>query len=491
MSTRRQFLQTVVGGGMAIGAAQLPWLSACSHGSQDGDERQPLVIPGSFAGGMLLASVLPDVHKGIGTQPWTYGGSVPSPTIRVRKGDTFSAQLVNQLAEPTNIHWHGVLAPADMDGHPKDAVAAGGSKVFSYTVQNRAGTYWYHPHPDMAAGKQVYLGMAGFYIVQDSEEQALGLPAGDLDVPLLIQDRRLSNGAPGYSPTMTDMADGYLGDTITVNGVPNAYFEVATGLYRFRLLNGANARIFRLMFDDGRPIVVIATDGGLLDAPVSTDMLWLGPGERAEILVDFSKDALDSSIMLHSMAFTPGMAGGGHAGHGGGGSTGVPAQGAELEILRFDVTRSAVSTGQMGRIPNKLVPLEKLDPSTATRTRTFELAMREGATMGMHTINGKVFDMMRVDEQMPAHATELWEFKSLDDGAIHPMHIHGMQFQVVSRSSGPLNPNDLGWKDTVLVFPMETVRVVTRVGSYPGLFLLHCHTLEHEDDGMMLNVQVM
>lgn len=488
MSTRRQFLKTVVGGGVALGAAQLPWLSACSHGGHDTSERQPLVIPGNFAGGMLVASVLPDVHKGIGTQPWTFGGSAPSPTIRVRKGDTFSAQLKNQLAEPTNIHWHGVLAPADMDGHPKDAVAAGGSRSFSYTVQNRAGTYWYHPHPDMAAGKQVYLGMAGFYIVQDSEEQALGLPAGEFDVPLLIQDRRLANGTPGYSPTMTDMADGYLGDTITVNGVPNAYFEVANGLYRFRLLNGANARIFRLMFDDGRPLVVIATDGGLLDAPVSTDMLWLGPGERVEILVDFSKDAMGSSVMLHSMAFTAGMAGGGHTGHGGGSSTGIPAQGSEFEIIRFDVKRSAAS---VGKIPSTLATLTKLDPNMATKTRTFELALREGATSGMHTINSKVFDMARVDEQMASGATEVWEFKSLDGGAIHPMHVHGMQFQVVSRSGGPLNTNDLGWKDTVLVFPNETVRVVTRVGTYPGLYLLHCHTLEHEDDGMMLNVQIM
>lgn len=488
MTTRRDFLKTVAGSGMVLGASSLPWLSACSHSGHGSKERMPLALPGSFTGGMLVASVLPVVHSGIGTQPFTYGGSAPSPTIRVRKGETFSAQLTNQLAEPTNIHWHGVLAPADMDGHPKDAVAAGGSKTFSYTVQNRAGTYWYHPHPHMAAGKQVYLGMAGFYLVQDDEEQALGLPAGEFDVPLLIQDRRLSSGTPGYSPTTTDMADGYLGDTITVNGVPNAYYEVASGLYRFRLLNGANARIFRLMFDDGRPLLVIATDGGLLDAPVSTNMLWLGPGERVEILVDFSKDAMGASVMLHSMAFSAGMAGGGHAGHGGGSSTGIPAQGAELEIIRFDVKRSGASTG---KVPTKLATLEKLDPSTATRTRTFELAMREGATMGMHTINSKVFDMARVDEQMAPRATELWEFKSLDGGAIHPMHVHGMQFQVVSRSSGPLNTNDLGFKDTVLVFPNETVRVVTRVGAYPGLYLLHCHTLEHEDDGMMLNVQIM
>ena len=486
MSTRRKFLTTVVGGGMALSAVKLPWLAGCSHGSTT--ERQPLVLPGDFAGGTLAASVLPDVSSGLGTQPWTFGGRAPAPTIRVRKGDTFSAQLLNNLAEPTNIHWHGVLAPADMDGHPKDVVSAGTARTYTYQIQNRAGTYWYHPHPHMAVGKQVYLGMAGFFIVQDSEEQALGLPVGEFDVPLLIQDRRLMSRSPGYTATPTDIPNGFLGDTITVNNVPNAYYEVAAGLYRFRLLNGANARIFRLRFSDGRPLLVIATDGGLLDAPVSTDSLWLGPGERAEILVDFSKDAMGFSLMLQSMAFGVGASAGGHSGHGGGDTSGEPPQGAAVDVIRFDVKRAA-TTG--GLVPTKLAALEKLDSSTAQKTRTFELAMRSGVTTGLHTINNLLFDLARVDEQLPAQAVEIWEFKSLDDGNIHPMHVHGMQFQVISRSGGPLNANDLGWKDTVLVFPMETVRVVARVGTYPGFYLLHCHTLEHEDDGMMINVQIM
>jgi len=190
------------------------------------------------------------------------------------------------------------------------------------------------------------------------------------------------------------------------------------------------------------------------------------------------------------MAFGTGASGGGggHTGHGGGATSTELPQGAAVDVIRFDVKRSAAS---MGRVPTKLSTLEKLDPSTATKSRTFELAVRSGVTTGLHTINSLLFDLARVDEQMPAQAVEIWDFKSLDDGNIHPMHVHGMQFQVMSRSSGPLNANDLGWKDTVLVFPMETVRVVARVGTYPGLYLLHCHTLEHEDDGMMINVQIM
>lgn len=416
-----------------------------------------------------------------------YGGATPSPTIRLRTGDTLSVQLQNQLAEPTSIHWHGLVTPANMDGHPKDEVAPGASFTYSFPVRQRAGTYWYHPHPHMISGRQIYSGMAGFFLVEDAEEQALPLPRGEFDVPLLIQDRRLRDGAIApYVLADSDVANGFLGEMIFVNGTPSPYLEVAGGLYRLRLLNGSNARIYRLAFEDMRSFHVIATDGGLLDAPVQTSSLWLGPAERAEILVDFAPDGVGRSVMLMSMAFGSMAPSGGHAGHGGGTSS-VPPNGSEMEILRFDVKREAAARLA---VPTKLATLTRLDSAQAARTRSFELAMREGATSGMHTINGKLFDINRVDEQIRSGDTEIWEFKSLDEAAIHPMHLHGAQFQVLSRSSGPLNPNDLGWKDTVLVFPRETVRVIVRFGDYRGIYLVHCHTLEHEDDGMMLNYEI-
>lgn len=484
MSTRRNFLKLVAGSGAAFGLSQIPFLSGCGMHSE---ARQPLRLPAPFSGGTMTASVGP---AGTGAAPLlTYGGAAPSPTIRVRSGEMFSVMLNNQLGEATNIHWHGLVTPADMDGHPKDAVAAGGTRTFSYQVKQRAGTYWYHPHAHMATGKQVYHGMAGFFLVEDAEEQALSLPRGEFDVPLLIQDRRVMDGQiMPYEPTMTDMADGFLGDTVQINGVLNPFFEVAAGLYRLRLLNGANARIFRLAFEDMRSFAVIATDGGLLEAPIQATAIYLGPGERAEILVDFSADAMNSSVMFMSLEFgMPAPSGGGHGGHGGGSSS-IPRNGAAMEVLRFDVKRAAPAKGT---VPTKLATLTKLDPAQAARTRTFELAMRTGVTSGMHTLNNKVFDMVRVDETVPFGATEIWEFKSLDDASIHPMHLHGAQFQVLSRSGGPLSPTDQGWKDTVLVFPMETVRVIVRFDGYRGLYLVHCHTLEHEDDGMMLNFQVM
>lgn len=477
MLTRRKFLQTTAGAVAVLGSGSLGLSTGCGHHEAP---REPLRMPGSFAGGSLVASAAGEVRM--------YGGTTPSPTIRLRTGDTLSVQLQNQLAEPTSIHWHGLITPANMDGHPKDEVAPGALFTYSFPVRQRAGTYWYHPHPHMISGRQIYSGMAGFFLVEDAEEQALPLPRGEFDLPLLIQDRRMRDGtiAP-YEPADPDVANGFLGETIFVNGTPSPYIEVAAGLYRLRLLNGSNARIYRLVFDDMRNFHVIATDGGLLDAPVQTSSLWLGPAERAEILVDFSPDGIGKSVMLMSMAFGSMAPSGGHAGHGGGTSS-VPPNGSEMEILRFDVKREAAAKLA---VPTKLATLTRLDPAQAARTRPFELAMREGATSGMHTINGKLFELSRVDEQVRSGDTEIWEFKSLDEAAIHPMHLHGAQFQVLSRSSGPLNPNDLGWKDTVLVFPMETVRVIVRFGDYRGIYLVHCHTLEHEDDGMMLNYEIV
>lgn len=474
MISRRDFLRASLGGGAALGLHSLLPLAGCGHEAK----RNLLQLPREMSGTTLTATAAMDGS-------FRLGGALPAPTLRAQSGSTFSLAVMNQLGEPTNIHWHGLLVPADMDGHPKDLIQTGGSKQFSFAVRQRAGTYWYHPHQHMGTGRQIHQGMAGFYLVTDAEEQALGLPSGEFDVPLLLQDRR--GEELRYTPIGNDMADGYLGDTPFVNGTPNPFFEVAAARYRLRLLNAANARIFKLTLADQRPFHLIATDGGLLASPVETTSLLLGPGERAEILVDFSRDSLGSSVMLQSAEFTVGSGGGHGGGHGGHGSSSGTPQGAAMDLVRFDVKRQGPAPGAL---PSRLASLDRLDMQMVQRTRRFVLGMREGVTEGMHTINDKLFEMARVDEQVPAGTVELWEFQSTDAAVIHPMHMHGMQFQVLSRSSGPLGPSDQGWKDTTLVFPMETVRLLVRIGTDRGLFLLHCHTLEHGDDGMMLNVEL-
>jgi FtsP/CotA-like multicopper oxidase with cupredoxin domain len=407
---------------------------------------------------------------------WTLGGVYPSPTIRVRTGEILSARLDNRLPEPTNVHWHGLLVPSEMDGLPMDLANPGQALDYVFRVDQRAGTYWYHPHPDMRTAFQVYSGMAGFLIVEDDEERALGLPSGEFDVPILLQDRRLlADRSFRYSPSPPDLMNGYLGDVGLANGVPQGSLRVAAGLYRLRLLNGSNARIFRLGFGDGRSFDVIATDGGLLDRPYRALQLDLGPGERVEILVDFSRDLPGRAVALDSLPFRLFAPMGGMGG--------PSSQGTSMPLLRFEVERAG---GAPARVPDRLSRLEPFPVSAVERTRSFVLAMGPGMMGGPPTINGRVFDAHRVDERVPAGALEIWEVSNRSTMP-HPFHAHGVQFQVVDRRGAgiPIGPQDLGLKDTVLLWPNEQVRLAVRVGAHRGIFVLHCHNLEHEDAGMM------
>lgn len=483
--TRRKLIGSTVRVGLGFGLSRPLW--ACGEAPvapPPSPEKALLTFPPELTDGSLSAARASQVIRpGLSAELWTLGRTYPSPTIRRRRGDTFELELTNELGEDTNIHWHGLSVPADMDGHPRDSVADGQARVYRFPIAQRAGTYWYHPHPHERTAKQVYLGMAGFFIVGDEEEDQIDLPRGELDVPLLLQDRRLTTGAIEYVPTMGDVANGYLGETLFVNGVPSARLEVASTLYRFRALNGSNARTFKLAFADGRSMHLIGTDGGLIDAPVATNELWLAPAERADLLVDFSSDPIGTSVKWMSESFAVGDAGAGHGGHGSAGT--LVRQGARLELLQIDVARA----GPPRTVPTSLAQLERLDPTAALRTRTFELIPREGVTSGMHVINGQVFALDRIDEEVPFGELEIWRVESKDSVSIHPMHLHGAQFRVVSRSGLAL-PSDRGWKDTVLVFPNETVELAVRFTDYRGAYLFHCHTLEHEDDGMMLNVNV-
>ena len=441
--------------------------------------------PPEIGGGTLVASVgSQSIWSGATTAVWTLGGSFPGPTIRVGRGAGFSARIENRLSEPTNVHWHGLASPPEMDGHPSDVIAPGQSRDIAFPIVDRAGTYWYHPHPDGRTARQVYGGMAGFFIVEDGREAALGLPSGEYDVPLVVQDRRTSpDHSLTYAPGPMDLMAGVLGDTVLVNGRPDAVLPVAATLYRLRLLNGSNARVYRLAFADGRSFHVIGTDGGLLERPVPVTGVDLGPGERVELLVDLARDPVGTSILLKSLAFTvpAGMGGGMMPGMGGGGVT----QGAALDVLRLRVERS----GPAARVPAALVPFERLDPARAEGTQAFTLSMGMMPVAGAFTINGRSFDPRRIDVRARRGRLELWEVRNASSEP-HPFHVHATSFQVVSRTSGPLGAQDLGWKDTVLTWPGETVTLAIRFEQYAGLYVLHCHNLEHEDAGMMLNLEV-
>lgn len=476
----------------------------------------------------ILLSALPKTIRlvaGTPTRVWSYQGDVIvgdrgtlqpmsnvylGPTIRVARGERVRIHFNNQLPEPSVIHWHGLHVPEDMDGHPRFAVAAGETYVYEFDVLNRAGTYFYHAHPHGRTGEQVYQGLAGLFIVTDEEEAALGLPATKYDVPLVIQDRTLDEDNQFVYLTEETMTDtmGFLGDRILVNGTVDYTLRVETHAYRLRLVNGSNFRIYKLAWSDGTPLTVIASDGGLLEAPVQRDYVMLAPGERIELWADFSSYALGTEIRLVSLAFSGielmDMGEMDHSGMSMDGmsmETGLIAHGSEYTVMRINVTQES---SERLILPERLSTMNRyrLDSAVnAGNPRRFTLSRQ----MPLWMINQRSFDMYEVadDEVVNLDMLEVWEFDNLlegDDQMAHPMHIHGAQFQIIERQIAPQSAEgwetvrygfvDEGWKDTLLIMPGERVKLLIKFEKFAGVFLYHCHTLEHEDMGMMRNYRI-
>ncbi len=412
------------------------------------------------------------------TTTWGYNGALLGPTLRIRRGDSVTVKIDNQLPEATTVHWHGLVVPATADGGPMDSIAPASSVQRQFTVNQPAATLWYHPHIHGHTGYQVNMGLAGFLLVDDPASDALALPKtyGVDDFPTVIQDRMLdANGNLVYLNTGMGSA-GMMGDQILVNGVITPYLEVPAGLVRFRMLDGSNARRFSFFWEDNRSFTQISSDGGLLTAPVTLSKLSMAPAERADILVDFSRDVIGKTLELRS----DNMIGMGN----------MTASGAAFPVLQIRV----VKAGTASAIPSTLASIARIPESQATATRTFQIS-----DMGTFAINGKTYDPSRIDEHVQLGATEIWEVIGSSTsgmgggmgggmgssmGMAHPFHIHGVQFQVLSRSTGTVPSNEQGWKDTVLVSPSEHVRLIMRL-TQPGDFPYHCHILEHEDRGMM------
>ncbi len=414
----------------------------------------------------------------LGYQP----NSLLGPSFRVNNGDAVNILLQNNLSEHTNIHWHGLKIPALMDGHPDQLANAGGTFRYQFTVNQRAGLSWYHPHPHEMTGKQVFQGLAGLFIINDAEEAALNLPSGQFELPLVIQDKRISSNGITYNPSMEEVMAGYMGDSILVNGVYSPYTEVATHFYRLRMLNGSNARVYNMALSNNTDMIIIGNDGGLLKTPSSVKEILIAPGERLDVLVNFAGNAIGTEIFLTGKEF----------GNGG------EAQGKQhFKIMKFKITSNVTDTFT---VPAILSNVTTVPASSAVKTRTFEISnamehhgypMNNGMQM-RHRINGKLFDSNRIDETVSPNTNELWVFDNSKGGEPHPMHLHGVFFQIVQRSGGrsSLIASETGWKDTVLVMPGETVRVIVPFESNTGKFVFHCHNLEHEDDGMMLQYQL-
>lgn len=414
------------------------------------------------------------------------------PILHLKRGQKVRVNFTNLLPEETIIHWHGLHLPPEMDAHPRYAIGGGQTYVYEFEVKDRAGTYWFHPHPDGRTARQVYRGLAGLLIVSDGEEAALGLPAGRYDVPLVIQDRVIdaANQFVYQLNGMMETLTGFLGDRILVNGQQDFTLPVERRGYRLRLLNGSNSRVYKLAWSDGAPMTVIATDGGLLEKAVQRNYVMLAPGERIELIEDFSPFATGTVRELRSLSFSGsgvGMAGG----------QALP-NGALFSVMQFKVNGR---TSEPFNLPSQLsaLPRHRLeDAVNANSPRTF------AASMGMMRwqLNGRTFETTGVaeNERVRLNDLEVWELINQPGGGmsmIHPLHIHGLQFQIIERQiqSGFAAEwetvrhgyVDDGWKDTVMLMPGERVKLLLKFADFTGLFLYHCHNLEHEDAGMMRN----
>lgn len=448
------------------------------------------------------------------------GKSYQNPILRLETGANFSASMDNALLEPTIIHWHGLHTPAAMDGHPINTTAPGGSYKYDFKISNRGGTYWYHTHAHELTAKQAYNGLASFFLVDDDDQRKLAktldLRLGETDLPLVIQDKQFdAQGRLVYKPNAHESMMGWLGDIVLTNLTPNAAHTVSPRTYRLRLLNGSNARIYRLAFVNGvTPLefTVIGTDGGLIDKPETVKESFFAPGERLDVLIDAGQVPPGQDIFLKSLAFDPmenegstqGMGMGNMSSKGGMGEMMASMGTSRLPLgMEFNILKLSVAKGDrvLSKLPAALSEVKPIRTVSATQ-RKIELSMEHMRFL----INGRSFKMKEIAFDVKRGSVEIWSINNPAMGMPHPMHIHGFSFQVIERVSSPQQVSaigifgkgrvvsDLGWKDTVLVWPGETVRIaVDFTHNFPDdqTYLLHCHNLEHEDAGMMVNFRVL
>ncbi|RWD65534.1 MAG: multicopper oxidase family protein [Mesorhizobium sp.] len=430
--------------------------------------------PGLFRARLTAAPATARFAADRNTPILGYNGMSPGPLIEAHEGDRVEITFANRIeGEPSTIHWHGMPVPADQDGNPMDQVAAGADRVYAFELpEGSAGSYWYHPHPHGRTAEQVYRGLAGAFVVKAKADP---VPAAYGDTVLMFTDLRLAADGSMPESDMKDLMNGRVGDHVLVNGQKNPRLAMAMGAKRrLRLYNATNARFLRLAFD-GAAMTIIGTDGGLLGKPVAADEILLSPAERVELVVAFDRPG---AATLTTLDYDRGWMG-----------PGQPAD-AGLTLLTVDVSETPAEA--MPPLPEQLRPIAPLGQPTVSRRLVFTETMAMNAT-GMEMgflINGKAFDMERVDIVARAGQTELWEIVNQAD-MDHPFHLHGTQFQVVERErSGKVSkPRYLAWKDTVNVARGETVRLLLRQ-ERPGPRMYHCHILEHEQLGMMGIVDV-
>lgn len=426
---------------------------------------RPLVIPPELTGdNITLTAKVSDVQilDGAATQMWTFNGVFPGPTIRQQAGTAINVNVVNQLAAaqgPITVHNHGNHSTPENDGRPHEfLISPGSSRTYNYAglengAPERGTQQWYHDHTMEATARNVWMGLAGMYIIDDPADPQ-SLPTGEFDVPLMLVDRSFdASNQLSYS----FKPSGVTGDHVLVNGVPQPYFEVGPAKYRLRILNASNVRDYTLALSNGASFTQIGTDSGLLPAPVSRSSMTIGPSERVDVVVDFSGLSQNATVRLRDL------------------------DNSGQDIMEFRLTRSVTNSAS---IPSQLRSWPDLTNEPIAATRTFVFDRSQGAW----TINGLAFDPDRFDAQPVLGTTEEWTLVN-PSGWTHVIHIHDVDQQLMSRNGAPPQAYEL-FKEAWHIGGGQTVVVRIKFTDHVGPYVFHCHVLEHEDDGMMSQFNV-
>jgi len=478
----------------------------------------PLATPisGSIGGtaeyNIAIQQVTQKLHRDLPlTTVWGYNGMYPGPTIVASVDQAVTVNWFNDLREngvlrtthylPVDLcihgpdtegnkprivtHLHGGHVETASDGYPTNTILPGQQQTTHYPNHQVAGTLWYHDHALGITRLNVMMGLAGFYLLFDPAQAGLNLPSGEYEIGLAIQDRAFHNDGSLKYPEM--WMDHFYGDVILVNGKVWPYLNVKQGKYRFRMLEGSNTRSYVLSLSNGAPFTVIGDEGGLLAAPVVKNSLTMTPGERFDVVIDFASYPAGTEIILQNSA-----------------AAGWPANSGPSDIpnvMKF------VVVGQPGHttpIPATLVAVPPIPEAQAVEHRDLVLSKMAGdCTSSMWMINGKHFGDP-IDEFPKLGTTEVWRFIN-NSGVVHPMHMHLTMFQILDRQDFvmvgdsvvtvgdpiPPEPWEAGWKDTAPVYPDQVLRVICKFEDYTGKYPYHCHVLEHEENDMMREFEVV
>jgi len=454
---------------------------------------------------LTMRQVQTHVHRDLPPTPmWSYGETVPGPTIEARSGQPVRIEWSNELPtkhcfpidhtlhgagadQPevrTAVHVHGAKVPPQYDGYPEDWQKPGESVEPIYPLAQDAATLWYHDHAMGIERLNQYAGLFGFFLVRDEAEDKLGLPSGRYEIPLAFADRLFSADGSLYYPDSGDPAAPWIpevyGDAMLVNGKLTPYLDVEPRAYRFRMLNAANSRTFVFSLSNRQSFHQIGSDQGLLAAPVEVNQVQLSPGERADVVIDFS-GAAGQRITINNLSW---------------------------ELMQFRVGQAAGAAAALD-LPRTLRTIERMPASVAVKTRLMilrEYMDREPKRMLM-LLNGTRWHEP-VTERPELDSVEIWSFANTT-ADIHPIHLHLVRFQVLDRQSfdadeyllsGKLNyrgaptpppMTERGWKDTVQTYPETVTRIIVRFEGYVGRYVWHCHLLEHAANEMMRPFEVV